>query len=137
MTRISRTAGCVRFALMGSLAVAATAGQAASRGYRTITCPYRGDAELQFVAPPKLGDLPAIDFDYPAKATLFSFRDGHLLLVAMDQEERSRLRIVISAQLNKDSGAYDGQIVVDMGGHQLQLYSGPVSCRVGNSGSGR
>jgi hypothetical protein len=63
-----------------------------------------------------LGDLPEIDFDYPAKATLFSFRDGDLLLVAMDEGEPSRLRIVVSAQLNKKSGTYDGRIVVDMGG---------------------
>ena len=81
--------------------------------------------------PPQLAKLtigvaPEIDFDYPAKATLFSFRDGNLLLVAMDEGGPSRLRIVVSAQLNKKNGAYDGQIVVDMGGNQWMLHSGPV-----------
>jgi hypothetical protein len=49
----------------------------------------------------------------------------------MDEGDPSRLRIVISAQLNKARGTYDGRFVVDMGGNQLQLDSGPVSCRVG------
>jgi hypothetical protein len=43
----------------------------------------------------------------------------------MDEGEPSLLRIVVSAQLNKKSGTYDGQIVVDMGGNQLMLHSGP------------
>ena len=73
--------------------------------------------------------LPKIDFDYPAKASLFYIVDGNLLLVANDEEDPSRTRIVISAQLNKAKGTYDGQIVVDMGGNELQLYNGPVSCR--------
>ena len=29
------------------------------------------------------------------------------------------------------SGTYDGQIVVDMGGNQLMLHSGPVRCTIG------
>jgi hypothetical protein len=44
--------------------------------------------------------------------------------------ESSRVRIVISAQLNKKSGTYDGQIFVDMGGNQLMLHNGPVRCTV-------
>ena len=99
---------------------------------RTITCPYPLDPEeqLRVVTPARIGDLPPIDFDYPAKVTRFSFRDGHLLLIAMDQEERSRVRIVVSAQLNKANGSYDGQIVLDLGGHQIMLQQGPVSCTV-------
>jgi hypothetical protein len=62
--------------------------------------------------------------------TRFSFRDGHLLLIAMDQEERSRVRIVVSAQLNKAKGSYDGQIVLDLGGHEIMLQHGPVSCTI-------
>jgi hypothetical protein len=77
-----------------------------------------------------MGDLPPIDFDYPARVTRFSFRDGHLLLIAMDQEERSRVRIVVSAQLSKASASYDGQIVLDLGGHQIMLQQGPASCTV-------
>jgi hypothetical protein len=96
---------------------------------QSITCPYM-DEQLTFEVPAKFGGLPQIDFDYPAKAKLFSFRDGHLLLIAMDEEERSRVRIVISAQLNKSKGTYDGQMVFDLGGHQLQIQSGPVSCTV-------
>ena len=61
---------------------------------------------VTFDVPAKLGAMPTeIDFDYPAKATRFSFRDGNLSLVAMDEGQPSRVRIVISAQLNKKSGA--------------------------------
>jgi hypothetical protein len=108
---------------------------AASRGapsHPTITCPYPKDPaeHLTIVAPGKIGDLPPIEFDYPARVTRFSFRDGHLLLIAMDQDERSRVRIVVSAQLNKARGTYDGQIVLDLGGHQIMLRQGPVSCTI-------
>jgi hypothetical protein len=60
-----------------------------------------------------------------------SFRDGNLSFIAMDESEPSRVRIVISAQLNKKSGAYEGQIFVDMGGNQLMLHNGPVRCTIG------
>ena len=127
MKRIHLIVGCVPIAaLITSLAFSATASPAASSRHKTITCPFLKAGRLTFDVPAKLGDLPEIDFDYPAKATLFSFRDGDLLLVAMDEGEPSRLRIVVSAQLNKKSGTYDGQIVVDMGGNQLMLHSGPV-----------
>lgn len=87
---------------------------------------------MTFDVPAKFGALPSqIDFDYPAKAVHFSFRDGNLSLVAMDEEESSRVRIVISAQRNKKSRAYVGQIFVDMGGNQLMLHNGPVRCTVG------
>ena len=56
---------------------------------------------------------------------------GIVLLIAIDEGEPSRVRIVISAQLNKKSGAYEGQIFVDMGGNQLMLHNGPVRCTVG------
>ena len=48
----------------------------------------------------------------------------------MDEGDPSRLRIVVSAQLNKKRGSYDGQIFVDMGGNQLMLHNGPVRCTV-------
>jgi hypothetical protein len=128
MKRNFAAAGCLPVALMTSFAVPAAAGPASS--HRTITCPFLEAGRLTFDVPAKRGGLPQIDFDYPAKATRFSFRDGHLLLVAMDEGEPSRLRIVVSAQLNKKSGSYDGQIVVDMGGNQLMLHSGPVRCTV-------
>jgi len=129
MKRIFPIVGCIPIALIMSLAFSVAPGRAASAGHKTITCPYLKTG-LTFDAPAKLGDLPEIDFDYPAKATLFSFRDGGLLLVAMDEGDPSRLRIAVSAQLNKKSGTYDGQIVVDMGGNQLMLHNGPVRCRV-------
>ena len=95
-----------------------------------ITCTHLQDQELTFDVPEKLGGLPPIEFDYPSKVTRFSFRDDNLLLVAMDQEERSRVRIVISAQRDKAKAtSYDGQILVDMGGHEIQLYNGPVVCK--------
>jgi len=108
-----------------------SAAQAAS-SRQTITCPYPHDPDerLTVVAPAKIGDLPPIEFDYPARVTRFSFRDGHFLMIAMDQEERARVRIVVSAQLNKVTGSYDGQIVLDLGGHQIMMQDGPVSCTV-------
>jgi len=118
----------VCIALLVDLALSPAASRAASAPQR-VTCPY-GNEQLSFAVPAKMGGLPAIDFDYPVKATIFSFRDGHLLLIAMDQSERSRVRIVISAQLNKAKGTYDGQMVLDLGGNELQLQGVPVSCTV-------
>jgi hypothetical protein len=131
MKRISSTAGCVALLLMSGLALLEAIRPAVASNLKTITCPYLQAEDLRFDVPANLGDLPSIDFDYLAKVTIFSFRDGHLLLIAMDEGEPSRLRIVISAQINEARGTYDGQFVVDMGGNQLQLDSGPVSCRVG------
>ena len=119
--------GCA--ALAQSLPFPAAA-RAASATHKTITCPFLKAGSLTVDVPAKHGDLPQIDFDYPAKATLFSFRDGNLSLVAMDEGEPSRLRIVVSAQLNKKTRSYDGQILVDMGGNQLMLHNGPVRCTV-------
>lgn len=114
------------------LLVSVIASLAATPGQRVITCPFLKEGRVVFDVPAKFGGLPSqIDFDYPAKATRFSFRDGNLSLVAMDEEEPSRVRIVISAQRNKKSGTYEGQIFVDMGGNQLMLHNGPVRCTVG------
>src|SRR3569832_247585 len=96
----------------------------------SITCTYPQDQELTFDVPKKLGGLPPIDFDYPSKVTRFSFRDNNLLLVAMDEVEGSRVRVVISAQFDRAKGVYSGQIVTDAGGNQLMLDNGPVTCRV-------
>ena len=60
----------------------------------------------------------------------FSFRDGSLFLLAMDEAEPTRIRILISAQHDKNTGTYEGQIFVDMGGNQLMLHNGPVRCTV-------
>jgi hypothetical protein len=119
-------------ALTAALTLSIFASTAASSRQRIITCPFLKEGRVTFDVPAKLGAMPTeIDFDYPAKATRFSFRDGNLSLVAMDEGEPSRVRIVISAQLNKKSGAYEGQIFVDMGGNQLMLHNGPVRCTVG------
>ena len=133
MKCICRAASYIYFVMMSSLVLPVAVSQAASSSQRTIACSYLKAEDLRFKVPANVGDLPAIDFDYPTKVTIFSFREGHLLLVAMDEEDPSRLRIVISAQLNKVTETYRGQIVVDMGGHELQLYGGPVSCRIGHS----
>jgi hypothetical protein len=114
------------------LALSIVASTPASSKQMVITCPFLKEGHVAFAVPAKLGAMPTeIDFDYPAKATRFSFRDGNLSLVAMDEGEPSRVRIVISAQLNRKSGAYEGQIFVDMGGNQLMLHNGPVRCTVG------
>ena len=109
----------------------ASAPSAAAAKPKTITCPFLEAGRVSFDVPAKLGGLPKeIDFDYDSKATRFSFRDGNLSLIAMDESEPGRVRIVISAQRNKKSGAYEGQIFVDMGGNQLMLHNGPVRCTV-------
>jgi hypothetical protein len=96
----------------------------------SLTCAYPQDQELTFDVPKKLGGLPPIEFDYSSKVTRFSFRDDNLLLVAMDEVEKARVRVVISAQLDKAAGVYRGQIVTDAGGNQLMLANGPVTCKV-------
>jgi hypothetical protein len=92
---------------------------------KVITCD-----DIVFAVPKKLGNLPSIDFEYPSHANIFSFANKNLLLVAHDQDEKSRVRIVISAQLNKATGSYAGQIIRDYGGNEIQLSNGPVSCSV-------
>jgi hypothetical protein len=113
---------------IADLAIAPSSAEAA-KAQRTIACPLPGGENLTFVAPSRLGDLPKIELDYPSKVTLFSFRDGNFLTVAVDESDPSRVRLVISAQLNKAKGTYDGQLVIDSGGNQLQLDNGPVSCK--------
>jgi len=73
MKRIHLIVGCVPIAaLITSLAFSATASPAASSRHTTITCPLLKAGRLTLDVPGKLGDLPEIDFDYPAKATLFA-----------------------------------------------------------------
>jgi hypothetical protein len=73
-------------ALTAALFLSAVTAAAAAPRHKTITCPYLENGRVAFDVPAKLGDMPAaIDFDYPAKAAEFSFRDGNLLLVAMDE----------------------------------------------------
>src|SRR4051812_8138439 len=129
MRRMLCAAGCLPLALITALAFAVAAPAAPTR-HKTITCPFLNEGRVTFDIPARQGDLPQVDFDYPAKATSFSFRDGNLSLVAMDENDSSRLRVLVSAQLNKKSGSYDGQIYVDMGGNQLMLHNGPVRCTV-------
>ncbi|MBW0003351.1 MAG: hypothetical protein JO216_07685 [Hyphomicrobiales bacterium] len=83
---------------------------------------------LTITVPANRKSLPEIDFDYDATVTKFSFRDGNLFLVAV--EDPSRIRVIVSAQLNKNSGSYDGQIFTDTGGNQPMEDNGPVHCTV-------
>jgi hypothetical protein len=120
----------VKCAAIAGLALAAAIDLAAAAGApKSVACSYLQGQELTFPVPKKIGDLPPIEFDYPSKASLFSFRDGNLLLVAMDEAEPSRVRVVISAQRARGKSSYDGQILVDQGGNQIQLDNGPVTCK--------
>ena len=131
MKRTLLLLGCIALAVPAS-PISSTAANAASAKHKTITCPFLKAGSVSFDVPAKLGDLPKeVDFDYPAKATHFSFRDGNLSLIAMDEGDPTRVRVVVSAQRNRKSGAYEGQIFVDMGGNQLMLHNGPVRCTVG------
>ena len=116
---------------LACLACAPQGAGAAAKIHETITCPLPSGERLTFVKPAKLGDLPKIELDYPSKVTLFSFRDGNFLAVAVDEADPSRVRLVISAQLNKATGAYEGQLVIDSGGNELQLDNGEVRCMAG------
>ncbi|STY31127.1 Uncharacterised protein [Legionella wadsworthii] len=98
---------------------------------KTVMCQMQGLKQpISFKTPDKMGDLPNIDFDYPVNVTRFSLRDDNLLVVAMDQEEKDRPRIFISAQLNPQKQKYLGQFMTDFGGNELQLDNGIVSCVV-------
>ena len=101
----------------------------AATSTKSVTCSITDFVSLKFDIPAKLGDLPEIDFSYPSKVVVFSFRDRNLLAIAVDEVDPSRVRVVISAQLKKGKGTYDGQFVADFGGNQLQLDNGPVICR--------
>lgn len=116
---------CVIFSLMLMLAGCVTA----LASQKSVICHMQGIADpLSFTVPGKMGDFPEVDFAYPVKVAQFSMRNGNLLLVAMDQDERDRPRIFISAQLNQPDQTYIGQFMTDMGGNQLQLDNGSVSC---------
>jgi hypothetical protein len=124
-------AGAARIGLALSFAFAAAAGAAAATQEKTITCPFLKEGLVTFDVPAKAGSLPTqIDFDYPVKATRFAFGNGRLSLTAVDESDPHRVRIVISAQLDK-SGAYRGTIFTDSGGNQLMHDKGPVRCTVG------
>ena len=128
--RLLSLLGCVPIALIVGLAVADASSEPRPRR-QTITCPFLANGRLTIDVPANHKSLPKIDFDYPSKVTMFSFRDRNLFLVAVDEGDPSRLRVVVSAQLNKTSGSYDGQIFTDTGGNQLMHDNGPVHCTVG------
>jgi hypothetical protein len=132
MNRAFTALACASLALITSLTLPAAGFAAAKKpAAKSITCPFLKNGRVSFDVPAKLGDLPKeIDFDYDAKAINFSFRDGNLFLLAVDESHPTRVRIMISAQLNKKSGAYEGQIFTDTGGNQLMLDNGPVRCTV-------
>jgi len=122
--------GLIPVVLVVGLAVASAASSPLTRA-TTINCPFLKDGLLTISVPANRKSLPKLDFDYDAKATMFSFRDRNLFLVAVDEGDPSRLRVVVSAQLNRKTGAYDGQIFTDTGGNQLMYDNGPVHCTVG------
>ncbi len=83
-----------------------------------------------FTVPATIGELPMVDFPYPADAAIFSLRDNNFLIIAIDHDDKSRTRLVISAQYQQATHDYRGQMVTDEGGNQLQLDNGPVICRL-------
>src|SRR5260370_37269283 len=96
----------VCFTLLSGLHVTAAAA-------KSITRTHLQDQELTFDVPKKLGDLPPIEFDYfpSSKVTRFWFRDGNLLLIAMDEVVETRWRGFIPAQRHKSKRGYYGQVV--------------------------
>ncbi|KTD63724.1 hypothetical protein Lsan_1157 [Legionella santicrucis] len=112
-----------------SLILALTGCAVAQASQKSVICHMKGiEDPLSFIVPSKMGDFPKVDFAYPVNVTRFSMRESNLLLVAMDQDERDRPRIFISAQFNQHDRVYIGQYMTDLGGNQLQLDNGSVSC---------
>jgi hypothetical protein len=130
--QVARIIACAALAWAGGLVLTSAPAHAGPPVRGTVSCDYPSapNLHLSFEAPAKLGDLPEVDFDYPVKVTRFSFRDGNLSMVAMDEADRGRVRIVISAKLNKAKGTYDGQATFDFGGNQLMMDNGRISCSV-------
>lgn len=97
---------------------------------QTMICTLQGLKDSITFSIPKAENLPELNFPYAVKPILFVLREGNLLLVAMDQEEKSRLRIFISAQSSKENSVYEGQFMTDFGGNQRQIDNGVASCRL-------
>lgn len=109
--------------------ILALAGAVGYASPKSVLCTMKGmEVTISFIIPTKSDELPKIDFPYPVKTTTFSMRADNLLLIAMDEEDASRPRIFLSAQLQKSDRTYVGQFMTDFGGNQLQLDNGPVSC---------
>ncbi|RUR05549.1 hypothetical protein [Legionella sp. km772] len=97
---------------------------------KMIVCTLQGLTDsISFAVPRKLGDVPKLDFTYPVDTSIFSMRNGNLVLIAMDHDDKSRVRLVISAQAKKNKSVYQGQFVIDSGGNELQIDNGAVSCQ--------
>jgi len=96
-----------------------------------VNCVLQGLKDpISFTVPSKAGKLPQVDFPYPVKVTLFSLRSKNLFLMAMDNDDSSRPRLMISAQAHKDKETYKGQFMTDYGGNQIQIDNGRASCKV-------
>lgn len=116
---------CIGILLFFSPMIVANAAQ------KSVRCVLQGLKDpIAFVVPSKAGDLPKIDFPYAVKTILFSLRDKNLILVAVDQDDASRMRLFLSAQSHTNKKRYEGQFMTDYGGNQLQLDNGPVSCEI-------
>ncbi|WP_419419411.1 hypothetical protein ACNVED_12970 [Legionella sp. D16C41] len=98
---------------------------------KMMVCTLKGLKDnLILPIPHKTGNLPKIDFPYPVDTAVFVMREGNLLVVAMDQEEKTRPRIFISAQAGNNNTEFKGQFMTDSGGNELQLDNGPVFCKL-------
>ncbi|KTD45292.1 hypothetical protein Lqui_2763 [Legionella quinlivanii] len=97
---------------------------------KTLTCSMQGLTEnITFTVADKPNSMPLVDFPYEVEPTIFSMRQGNLLLVAVDSEDKSRSRLFISAQWNKQTDSYHGQFFADFGGNQLQFENGRIECK--------
>jgi hypothetical protein len=111
--------------VIGGLVCAMTVEVLAARG-KTIKC-----SNFSVAVPPPAGGSPQLDSAYPSEATIFHFENKKsLLLVAMDEDDPTRLRIALSAQWDKKSNRFKGQVIEDLGSSQLQIQNGPETCAV-------
>jgi hypothetical protein len=118
--------GCMVMLAVSGAALGGDGKPAKVKGHApsTLTC---DDLVIKMSA--KASGMPSLDFVYPVKVTTFSFRDGNLLLIAHDERDPVRLRVVLSAQRDSKDGKYYGQFVRDSGGNEVQLDNGALECK--------
>jgi hypothetical protein len=78
--------------------------------------------------PQTKGEVPVVSGLIEVEIAIFSLKNSNVVLVAMDAEDNTRVRLSLSAQLNAKTKKYVGQFIQDLGGSQLQIENGPISC---------
>jgi hypothetical protein len=65
---------------------------------------------------------------FDTELAIYKFSSKNVVLVAMDTDEPTRLRVSLSAQWDAKTKKFAGQAIQDAGGSQLQIENGPITC---------